>query len=148
MSASGSERGIPAQRPLCSITSGLVSTRQVGHLTRGSKHALRNSTFICCGMQDAAGILYVHVPSVMSFPVFSSTTTSSLVRYPSPWMKAPSTCAKIIVADSLVRPYVYQAKAHTMLNFQDCNCSVNRFSRSLSAIPLSLHELPHTTIDL
>ena len=43
------------------------------------------------GMQVAAGILYSQVPSVMRRPVFSSWITSSVVKRPSPWMKAPST---------------------------------------------------------
>ena len=44
------------------------------------------------GMQVAAGILYSQVPSVMRRPVSESVMTSSLVKRPSPWMKAPSTC--------------------------------------------------------
>lgn len=39
----------------------------------------RNSTFIFCGMQAAEGILYVHVPSEISFPVCVSYITSSVV---------------------------------------------------------------------
>ena len=45
------------------------------------------------GMQAAVGILYVQVPSLSSWPVWGSTTTSSCVWRPMPIMKAPSTCA-------------------------------------------------------
>ena len=85
--------------------------RMTGNIAQRGGVTLRKVGLNWRGMQVAAGILYSQVLSVMRRPVSESVMTSSLVKRPSPWMKAPSTCKRKPTAPALTAEQPCSASA-------------------------------------